>query len=47
MVGAHDKKGALQAQKTMVRDGRFSVVHLFTVALMAFLVGYLFPRGLR
>jgi hypothetical protein len=41
LVGQHDTKGALQAQKTLLMDGRFTFAHLAMAVVVSFLVAYL------
>lgn len=40
-VGLHDTKGTLQAQKTLLQEGRFTIVHLLAAVLVAFILGIL------
>lgn len=42
LVGQHDTKGALQAQKTLLEDGRFTIAHLALAVILTFIVAYLF-----
>ena len=41
-VGQHDARGTLQAQKTLLKDGRFTVVHLAAAVLLTFVLTYIF-----
>ncbi len=38
-VGSHDTKGVLQAQKSTLKAGQFTVVHLVAAAVLAFVLG--------
>jgi hypothetical protein len=40
-VGQHDARGTFQAQKTLLKDGRFTVVHLAAAVFLTFILTYL------